>query len=68
MGNFCWKINWVDGQKWMNIKVGGVPVEAMELFPEGGHIIDIPHNLSEEKRLLAFASIVAIHSFYGLNE
>lgn len=62
------KLTGYDGEEWMQIKVGGVPLESMELFPNGGHIIDISHDLHVNKRLLAFASLIAIHSFYDLKE
>ncbi|GAK09491.1 hypothetical protein [Geomicrobium sp. JCM 19038] len=58
----------VEGEDWMKIRVGGVPQESLALFPNGGHIIDIAHGLPEDRRLLAFASLVAIHSFYNLQE
>jgi len=58
----------VQDEEWMKIRVGGVPQESLALFPNGGHIIDIAHGLSEERRLLAFASLVTIHSFYNLQE
>ncbi len=62
------KLTGNEEDQWMQVKVGGIPRQSMELFPYGGHIIDIPYDLPEEKRLLAFASLVAIHSFYNMKE
>jgi len=62
------KLTGHEDDQWMEVKVGGIPRESLELFPNGGHIIDISHDLPKDKRLLAFASLIAIHSFYNLKE
>ncbi|GAF67137.1 hypothetical protein BTS2_4046 [Bacillus sp. TS-2] len=68
LGNYIRVIDEKDGGNWIEVKTGGVPLEAMARFPQGGNIIDIKQNLSEKNKLIAFSSIIAVHSFYDLQE
>ncbi len=59
-------INSVDEMQWGYMRIGGVPVEAMEVFQDGGDIFDINTELDQESRLLTIAAPIAIHTYYKI--
>lgn len=53
-------------QQSLFVRTGGVPTEAMELFSNGADIIDLDPAISEQQRLLALGSLVALNTYYQI--
>ncbi|MCM3762459.1 hypothetical protein M3212_16935 [Alkalihalobacillus oceani] len=53
-------------QQLLFVRTGGVPTEAMELFSNGADIIDLDPAMSEQRRLLALGSLVALYTYYQI--
>lgn len=67
MGGYEFRVT-SNEKQWMFVRVGGVPTEAMELFAEGGNIVDISTDLKENEKVISLAALVAIHLLYNIKQ